>query len=41
MVVGRELTKKFEEIKAGSVEEIIGWAEKGSLRGEFTLLVRR
>jgi 16S rRNA (cytidine1402-2'-O)-methyltransferase len=41
VVVGRELTKKFEEIKAGSVEEIIGWAEKGSLRGEFTLLVRR
>ncbi len=41
VVVGRELTKKFEEIKEGSVDEVIFWAKKNDLRGEFTLLIQR
>src|SRR5699024_3230952 len=39
MAIGRELTKRFEEYIRGTVEELIGWAEKTELRGEFCLVI--
>lgn len=39
VAVGRELTKIFEEIVRGLVSEVIGKYEKGSVKGEITLLV--
>ncbi|QQR50187.1 16S rRNA (cytidine(1402)-2'-O)-methyltransferase [Candidatus Nomurabacteria bacterium] len=41
MVIGRELTKKFEEIKAGSVHELATYFTKnsGHIRGEFVLIL--
>lgn len=40
IVVCRELTKKFEEIKKGSVEEIKKYFENKEIRGEFVILVK-
>ena len=40
MVIGRELTKKFEEILRGSVSEIEKILEKRKPRGEFTLVIQ-
>ncbi len=40
MVVGRELTKKFEEILRGRVSEIEKILEKRKPRGEFTLVIQ-
>ncbi len=38
--VGREMTKKFEEIRRGSLEELAGhYADTGSPRGEITIVV--
>ncbi|MCP4524161.1 MAG: hypothetical protein GY828_08135 [Candidatus Gracilibacteria bacterium] len=39
MVVGRELTKKFEEFKRGTAGEIIEYFENtpGKLKGEFVI----
>ncbi|MDA9951773.1 16S rRNA (cytidine(1402)-2'-O)-methyltransferase [Oligoflexaceae bacterium] len=38
--VGRELTKRFEEVQVGSSEDIIRWLEdKESLKGELTVMV--
>ena len=40
IVVGRELTKKFEEILAGKAETIIDiLAIKGKIQGEFSILI--
>lgn len=40
MVIGRELTKKFEEILRGRVSEIEKILEKRKPRGEFTLVIQ-
>lgn len=39
IVVARELTKKFEEIKRGPARVILGALKKQKLRGEFVLVV--
>lgn len=39
IAVARELTKKFEEIKRGPVEELIEHFEKTGPRGEFTVIM--
>jgi len=39
IVVGRELTKKFEEVLRGQLEEIIAHFAANAPRGEFTLVV--
>lgn len=38
--VCRELTKKFEEIKTGKVKEVVEYFLKGTLKGEFVLILR-
>lgn len=38
IVLGRELTKTFEEFLRGTVEEALAWCE-GEVRGEFVVLV--
>lgn len=40
-VIGRELTKKFETIYRGTIEEVISKLEKDKVKGEFTVLVMR
>jgi 16S rRNA (cytidine1402-2'-O)-methyltransferase len=37
--VCRELTKTYEEIRRGSLEELAGWAAEGKPRGEITVVV--
>ncbi len=37
--VGRELTKKFEEIQRGTLEELGQWAERKTIKGEITLAI--
>jgi 16S rRNA (cytidine1402-2'-O)-methyltransferase len=39
VLVGRELTKKFETISRGSVNEVIEKLQKSSLKGEFAIVV--
>ncbi len=39
MVAARELTKKFEEIRRGTPEEIIAYFEKGKVKGELVLII--
>ncbi len=39
-VVGRELTKKFETIYRGTVEEVIKQLENGIIKGEFVVIVK-
>ncbi|TFJ93014.1 16S rRNA (cytidine(1402)-2'-O)-methyltransferase [Lentibacillus salicampi] len=39
IVIARELTKKFEEYIRGTVVELIDWADKTELKGEFCLVV--
>ena len=39
MVIGRELTKKFEEVLRGRVSELIAIFEERKPRGEFTLIL--
>jgi len=39
VVVGRELTKKFEEVKRGTAEELKEYFEKNPPRGEFVLVI--
>ena len=39
MVAARDLTKKFEEIKRGTPEEIKGYFEKGKVKGELVLVI--
>lgn len=38
--VGRELTKKFEEIRRGTLDELADWAAAKSLRGEIVIAIR-
>ncbi len=41
IAVGRELTKKFEEINSGRVDEILKYySSKDKIKGEFVVLVR-
>ena len=39
IAIGRELTKKFEEIIRGKVSEVEAVFEKKLPRGEFTLII--
>jgi len=39
-VVGRELTKKFEEIQRGKISGILSHYKKRGVRGEYVILVR-
>ncbi|GAB4239445.1 MAG: hypothetical protein OHK005_00910 [Candidatus Methylacidiphilales bacterium] len=39
VAVGRELTKKFEEMRAGRAGEVLEYFRKGAVRGEITFLV--
>src|SRR5699024_12740498 len=34
-----ELTKRFEEFVRGTVEELMDWAKKTELKGEFCLVI--
>ncbi len=38
--VARELTKKFEEVKRGTPEEVLAYFRAGKVRGEITFLVQ-
>ncbi|MGP7819492.1 16S rRNA (cytidine(1402)-2'-O)-methyltransferase [Niallia sp. 01092] len=37
----RELTKMYEEFIRGSVHEVIDWAEKEEIRGEFCIVIEK
>lgn len=39
--IGRELTKKFEEIKTGEIEEIIKYYELNPLKGEIVCMLHK
>lgn len=39
IAVGRELTKVFEEVKIGSVEEVINYFENNTLKGEIVVML--
>ena len=39
IAVGRELTKKFEEIKIGKIEEIIEYFKSNTLKGEIVAMI--
>jgi 16S rRNA (cytidine1402-2'-O)-methyltransferase len=39
IVLLRELTKVYEEIKRGPVSSVLETLEEGKIRGEFTLVV--
>ncbi|WP_210367677.1 16S rRNA (cytidine(1402)-2'-O)-methyltransferase [Bacillus sp. REN3] len=39
IVLCRELTKKYEEFIRGTISEVLAWAEKGEIRGEFVLII--
>jgi len=39
VAIGRELTKKFEEIKFGRVEEIIEYYKNNALKGEIVAMI--
>ena len=41
IVVCRELTKKFETINRGSIEEVIWEIEKDMIKGEFVVIVKK
>lgn len=38
-VVARELTKLHEEVRAGTLEELLQWASDANLRGEMVLVI--
>ncbi|MHB1049900.1 MAG: 16S rRNA (cytidine(1402)-2'-O)-methyltransferase [Bacteroidota bacterium] len=38
-VVGRELTKKFEEIRRGTLSELCQYFSSGTVKGEFVVIV--
>jgi len=40
VVVGRELTKKFEEIKRGKIAEVITHFKNNNPKGEFVIIIR-
>lgn len=37
--IGREITKKFEEFVRGSIQELLSWSGKNTMRGEFVLVI--
>ncbi len=39
VIVGRELTKKFEEVIRGDIEEVLGYFKDKKVRGEFVIIV--
>jgi len=39
LTIGRELTKRFEEVFRGTVEDAVRWRAQSEPRGEYTLLV--
>lgn len=39
VTVARELTKRYEEYIRGNISEVIDWAETGTIKGEFCLVV--
>ena len=41
VVVAREITKKFEEIKRGSADELINYFEQKKARGEFVIIINQ
>lgn len=41
IVVGREITKKFETIYRGEIKQVLENIKKDKLKGEFTIVVRR
>jgi len=41
VVVGRELTKKFETIYRGSIVEVVGVIKKSPIKGEFVVVVNK
>lgn len=40
LCVARELTKKFEEVKRGSAEELVAYFEQKKVKGEITFIVQ-
>ena len=38
-VLGRELTKKFEEFRRGSLQELLAYYQENDPRGEYVILV--
>jgi 16S rRNA (cytidine1402-2'-O)-methyltransferase len=41
IVIGRELTKKFETIYRGRIKDIINQIEKSIIKGEFVIVIKR
>lgn len=39
IAIARELTKKFEEYVRGTVDDALRWAETGTLKGEFCIVI--
>ena len=39
LVIGREISKKFEEFVRGTVQEVQAHFEKGVVKGEFVVLI--
>lgn len=39
VVLARELTKRYEEILRGTLEEAVSWAESNEIRGEFCIVI--
>ncbi len=38
-MVGREMTKRFEEYRHGTIDQLLGWAAAQDIRGEVTLVI--
>jgi len=41
IVVGRELTKQFETIYRGKIDDVIKKIEQGKIKGEFVIVIRQ
>jgi 16S rRNA (cytidine1402-2'-O)-methyltransferase len=39
IALAKEMTKVFEDVKRGSVSEVLSSLEDGEIRGEYTLIV--
>lgn len=39
IALARELTKKFEEYVRGTVDDVLRWAETGTIKGEFCIVI--
>ena len=39
LAIAREITKKFEEIKRGSAEEMLSYFNRQKVRGEFVIII--